>query len=457
MLDRYDIAILGGGPGGYVSAIRAGKLGAKVAVIESDLVGGTCLNRGCIPTKVMVEAAHRYYNATNSKEYGVEIESAKFNYENMLKTRDEIVTNLRNGIIHLFNHYKIELINGYGHLKSQDTIDVEGFGEIKAENIILATGSKPSSLPGLEIDGRFVLTSDDVLNLKKPPKDIIIIGAGPIGCEFAYIFACLGVRVHLIEVLDRILPTNDKRASRVLSSKLKSIGVEIITNNTIKLWSKKNGGIEAIISDDKIISSDFIFLSVGRVPNTDAFKDLNDIRLDEKGYVITDNKMHTGFGNIYAIGDIVPTGMLAHKASYEGVVAVENIMGMPNKARYDTIPKVVYTVPEVAQVGPTEEELERDGVEYNVSIFHYRALGRALAVGDRDGFAKVIADKNGHLISGTIVGLSAGELIGEVALGILSGISIDKMKNLVHNHPSLSEATGEALWGLSGRMIHSVQ
>lgn len=457
MLDIYDIAILGGGPGGYVSAIRAAKLGAKVAVIEYNLVGGTCLNRGCIPTKIMVEAAHRYYNTTHSQEYGVEIDGAKFNYENMLKTRDEIVKNLRDGIIHLFNHYKIDLINGYGRLKSEDTIDVDSTGEIKATNIILATGSKPSSLPGLEIDGKFILTSDDVLNLKKLPDSVIIVGAGPTGCEFAYIFACLGVKVYLIEVLDRILPANDKRASRVLSGKLKSIGVEIMVKNTIKSWNKKDNSVEAILSDNKKISSDFIFLSVGRVPDNNAFKDIKGIKFDEKGYVITDNRMHAGFGNIYAIGDIVPTGMLAHKASYEGIVAVENIMEIPNKARYDTIPKVVYTVPEIAQVGPTDEELEKDGIEFNISIFQYRALGRALAVGDRDGFAKVIADKNGHLISGTIVGLCAGELIGEVALGILSGINIEEMKNLVHNHPSLSEATGEALWGLSGRMIHSVQ
>ncbi|MGQ9706236.1 MAG: dihydrolipoyl dehydrogenase [bacterium] len=457
MLDIYDIAILGGGPGGYVSALRAGKLGAKVCVIESDFIGGTCLNKGCIPTKVMIEAAHRYYNASHSQEYGVEIDSVRFNYENMLKTRDEIVKNLRDGIIHLFKHYKINLINGYGRLKSENTIDVEGVGDIKAKNIILATGSKPSSLPGLEIDSRFVLTSDDVLNLNNLPNSVIIVGAGPTGCEFAYIFACLGVKVHLIEVLDRILPANDKRASRVLAGKLKGIGVEIMTKNTIKSWSKKNDGVEAILLDNKKILSDFIFLSVGRVPDNDAFKDIKGIRFDKKGYVITDNRMHTSIGNIYAIGDIVPTGMLAHKASYEGIVAIENIMGIPNEARYDTIPKVVYTVPEVAQVGPTEEELERDGIEYNVSIFQYRALGRALAIGDRDGFAKVIADKDGHLIAGTIVGLCAGELIGEVALGILSGIKIEEMKNLVHNHPSLSEATGEALWGLSGRMIHSVQ
>ena len=453
---EYDIAILGGGSGGYVAAIRAAKMGVSVALIEKDKVGGTCLNRGCIPTKVMIEAGHRYNIALNSSEYGVDIRDAEFNYKRMLKTREEVVKTLRDGVLHLLKKLKVDLIEGYGELTSENTIMVDGVEEIRANNIILATGSKPSSLPGLEIDNKYILTSDDILELEKPPARLIVVGAGAIGCEFAYIFANIGVKVYLVELLDRAIPGSDKRASRVIASKLKSLGVKLSTETTIKRWTKKDGCLEATLEDGIVIEAECILLSVGRVPNTNSFSNIGGIKLNNGGFVETDEYLHTGCGNIYAIGDILPRPMLAHKAFYEGVIAVENILGYKRKVRYDIIPSVVYTIPEIAQVGPTEDELKESGYEYTTSTFHFRALGRALAMGETDGFVKIISGADGRILSGTIVGLSAGELIGEISLAILSEMKADEFKDLVHSHPTLSEATGEALWGLSERMIHSL-
>jgi len=452
---KFDVAILGAGPGGYVAALRSAKKGASVAVVEENRIGGTCLNRGCIPTKVMIESAHRFSIARDSGDYGISSEGVVFNYQTMIAKRDEIVNKLVEGIEKLFEAQKITLIKGYGRPKTPRVIDVEGYGEVSARNIILATGSGATSLPGLNIDGRTVLDSDQVLQLKELPESVIIVGAGAVGCEFAYFYSCLGVRVELVEIMKSILPAEEKRLTTVLQKHLKDKGVNVYLGTTVEEIKETENGVKVSLSGGGEVNGDFIFLSVGRRPRLDAFKEMDKLEIDN-GRVVADFGMRTSLDGVYAIGDIVNSPMLAHVASEEAEVAVANIFDENSSVDYSSIPSVVYTYPELARVGPTEDELKERGEIYKTVVFNFYSNGRALGMNAGDGVVKMIGDGDGLLIGCSILSPSASEMIGEVALAIKQRITLKDLGDMVHNHPSLSETIGEAYKEFTIGAVHRV-
>lgn len=452
---KYDIAVLGGGPGGYVSAIRGAKMGAEVVLIEEDRVGGTCLNRGCIPTKVMLESAHRYDVSVNSEEFGISAEGVDFNYSRMLEKRDSVVEKLVSGVEKLLDSMEITMVKGYGELVSPGEISVEGYGEINARNIILAMGSESASLPHLNIDGETVLDSDQVLLLNELPGKVIIVGAGAIGCEFAYFYSSLGVEVELVEIMKTILPAEEKRLTSILKRRLNRQGVNFHLNTSVDDVEQSENGVSVKLKNDTVIEGDFVFLSVGRRARLDAVSSIEELETDQ-GRIVVDFGMRTSIDGVYAIGDLVYSPMLAHVASEEGEVAVHNILGQNKAIDYDSIPSVVYTSPELARVGPTEDELKEKGKKYDTVTMNLYSNGRALGMGAEDGVVKLISDGDGFLIGGSILSPSASEMIGEIALAVEQRVTLKDLTDLVHNHPSISEAIGEAYKEFTVGAIHRI-
>ncbi|PRR75740.1 dihydrolipoyl dehydrogenase [Neomoorella humiferrea] len=456
----YQIAIIGGGPGGYVAAIRAAQLGAKVVVVEQDALGGTCLNRGCIPTKALLAGAALIKGIQGAAAFGIDVTSYRVDYGRLAARKDAVVKQLNQGIAFLFKKNKVDLIKGRGYLKGPGRVAVttaEGAVEdIEAENIILATGSEPALLTSLGYNGSSVVTSNEALAWTEVPGELLIIGGGVIGCEFASLFATLGSKVTIVEMMPTILPMIDVEISRRFSMLLKKAGVEIKTKAQITEVREEGGRVRATLADGQTIEADKVLISIGRRFNTrDLGLEEAGIELGPKGEVIVDEYMRTNVPGIYAVGDITNKVQLAHVASAQGLAAVATIMGRPTKVNYDAVPSCIYTLPEIAGVGLTKEAAEERGFKVKVGKFPFQASGKALCSGETEGMVKIIAEAESDRILGVfIMGPHATELIAEGALAVNKGITAGELAATIHAHPTLSEAVMEAAEAVHGMSIH---
>ena len=467
-MNQYDVAIIGSGPGGYVAAIRCAQLGMKTAIIEKySTLGGTCLNVGCIPSKAMLDSSHHYEDATKHfEEHGIEIPGEiKVNLEKMIARKQGVVDQTTKGIEFLMDKNKITVYEGVGSFKDATHVNIKKNDgkteEIEAKNIIIATGSKPSTLPFIKLDKERIITSTEALELKEIPKHMIVIGGGVIGLELGQVYKRLGADVTVVEFMDRIIPGMDAALSKELTKVMKKQKVKFALSHKVKSVERK--GDQVIVKADNkkgeevVFEGDYCLVAVGRKPYTDGLNaDAAGVKLDERGKVIVDEHLKTSVDNIYAIGDVIKGAMLAHKAEEEGTLVAEILAGQKPHIDYNLIPGVVYTWPEVAAVGKTEEELKEAGVEYKVGQFPMRALGRARASMDTDGFVKILADKKTDEVLGVhMVGARCADLIAEAVTAMEFRASAEDISRMSHAHPTYAEAVKEAaLAATDDRALH---
>ena len=466
-MSKYDVAVIGSGPGGYVAAIRCAQLGLKTAIIEKyNTLGGTCLNVGCIPSKALLDSSHHYYDATKHFEtHGIDVKGLKVNFKQMIARKNEVVSQTSGGINYLMDKNKIDVLQGAGSFKDNTHINItkeDGSSqEIEAAKTIIATGSKPASLPFIKIDKKRVITSTEALSLTEIPKHLIVIGGGVIGLELGSVYSRLGSDVSVIEYMPTITPGMDAMLSKELQKSLKKQGLKLFTSH--KVTSVENKGKEVIvIADDKKgnpveFKGDYTLISVGRKPYTDGLGlSTIGIKVTDKGQIETNEHLQTNISNIYAIGDVVKGAMLAHKAEEEGTMVAEIIAGQKPHIDYNLIPGVVYTWPEVAAVGKTEEQLKEAGVKYKAGSFAMRALGRARASMDIDGQIKVLADAETDEILGVhMIGARAADMIAEAVIAMEFRASSEDIARSSHAHPTFTEAFKEACLAVNDRAIHS--
>ncbi|MBI5043768.1 MAG: dihydrolipoyl dehydrogenase [Nitrospirae bacterium] len=456
------LIILGAGPGGYVAAIRAAQLGAKVTVIEDTEVGGTCLNRGCIPTKALIASAEAIDKINRAEEYGIDIKGeVSFNLSKIIERKNKVVAIQVKGIRSLFKSWGIELLEGRGKIKDVNKVDValkDGSNKTaEGDNIIIATGSRPARLPIFPFDGKDVITSDEALNITEIPKSVLIVGAGVIGCEFAFILKELGAEVTIVEMLSHAVATEDEEISEILERELKKRKIKLILNTKIeKIERGSEGSLTAVLSDGKQIKTEKVLVSIGRALNTEniGIEELG-IKKGKKGEIEVNNRMETNVKGIYAIGDVVGGIMLAHVASTEGIVAAENIMGHSREIDYNIVPAGIFTMPEIGSVGLREKQANEKGMDIKVGRFQFRGLGKAHAMGEIAGMAKIIADAKTDKVLGLhIIGAHAADLVHEGAVAMKLGAKVKDIANTIHAHPTLSEAIMEASEDLHKMAIH---
>ena len=466
MTDKFQVVVIGGGPGGYVCAIRLAQLGLKTACIESrGSLGGTCLNVGCIPSKSLLNLSEEFHNAQSLSNKGIEIGEVKLNLPKMMKNKDKAVTILTKGVEFLLKKNKVTYFKGIGSFKSKNDILIKDHENkekvIQTENTVIATGSVSVSLPGVEIDEKIIVSSTGALKLEKVPKKLVVVGGGYIGLEMGSVWSRLGSEVHVIEYLDHITPGMDKEISNEFMKILKKQGINFHMQHKVeKIKKNNNNAVVSTISSEgtkKDFECDVVLISVGRKPNTDGLNlQKIGVELDEKMRVKTDKNFKTNKDNIYAIGDVISGPMLAHKAEDEGIAAAENIAGQSGHVNYDTIPGVIYTSPEVASIGKTEEQLKELNVKYKIGKFSFMANSRAKAIDDTDGFVKILADeKTDKVLGAHLIGPHAGELIGEIGIAMEFGGSSEDIARTCHAHPTFSEAVKEAALSVDKRAIHS--
>jgi|Deesub1362A_J573_1020465.scaffolds.fasta_scaffold00141_2 dihydrolipoamide dehydrogenase len=462
---KYDVIIIGGGPGGYVAGIRLGQLGKRVLVIEKKYVGGTCLNVGCIPTKALIHSAHLLSQIKHAKKnMGLKVEGEIFyDLDTLRKWKERVVTKLTKGVEFLWKKNSVEWVKGTARLLSENKVEVikeDGSTEVfESENIIIATGSYPAVILGFEPDGKYIWTSDDAVLLPQIPEKMIILGAGAIGLEFAYIYKNLGSEVEVYELMPQILPGVDKEMADELEKILKKKGIKIYTNARAKGGEKKNGKIEMrveIEGTEKTVHGNVLLLAVGRKPN---IKDLNlekvGVEVDKRGFIKVDKKRRTSVKNIYAIGDVAEMPLLAHKASREGIVAAEVIAGYNSEYEPQVVPAVVYTVPELLIAGISDEEAKERGMKIRIGRFPFSTNGKALCSGEIEGFVKIIADAETDKVLGIhILGPEASTMAGEAVLAIEMDAQTEDIGLSIHPHPTLCEAVMEAAENLHKRAIH---
>ncbi len=465
-MNSYDVAVIGSGPGGYVAAIRCSQLGMKTAIIEKySTLGGTCLNVGCIPSKAMLDSSHHYEDAVKHfEEHGIEIPGEiKVNLEKMIGRKQAVVDQTTGGIEFLMKKNKIDVYVGLGSFKDATHISIAGEKqtEIEAKNTIIATGSKPSNLPFINLDKERIITSTEALKLKEIPKHMIVIGGGVIGLELGQVYRRLGSEVTILEYMDRLIPTMDAGLSKELTKVFKKAKFKVNVSHKVK--SVERMGNEVIVKADNKkgeeveFKGDYCLVSVGRRPYTDGLNaEAAGVTLDDRGRIEVNEHLQSTVSNIYAVGDVVKGAMLAHKASEEGVLVAETIAGQKPHIDYNLIPGVVYTWPEVAAVGKTEEELKEAGVEYKVGQFPMRALGRSRASMDLDGFVKILADKTTDEILGVhMIGARAADLIAEAVTAMEFRASAEDIAVMSHAHPTFAEAIKEAaLAATEDRALH---
>ena len=458
-MSTFDIGIIGGGPGGYVAAIKAAQLDGSVCLIEKRELGGTCLNRGCIPTKTLFSVANFATQVREAAGFGVKIQGAEIDYPQILAHKDATVKQLRSGITHLLKGNGVHTINGTGVLTGRNTIEVtklDGTQEqVTAKQIIIATGSEPANIPIFEIDEQHVLTTTGILELKELPKSIIIVGGGVSGCEFASIFNGLGCEVTVLELLPTILATEDAQVVRQIRLFMKRKGIEIKTRANVTRVEKSESGVTATLESGEQIGAEKMLISIGRSLNSEGLGlERTGIRT-ERGKVLVNEKMVTSVPGIYAVGDVASRYLLAHIASAEGIVAAQNCMDGNAEMDYSTVPWCVFTIPEIARVGMTEEEAKAEGYEIKVGRFPYAASGKALGMRETDGFVKVISDTElGDLLGVHILGAHASDLIHEAAVAIRLGASVADLAHTIHAHPTLAEAVMESAEAAYDRAIH---
>jgi len=445
-MEQIDLFIIGSGPGGYAAAIRAAQLGAKVAVIEKNDLGGTCLNKGCIPTKSLISSVNVLNCVRKAKDFGIEVEERGIDFASIMARKEKILKQLRNGIKRLLRSYNIEVIKGKAYFVSPFKIKVEDkFFNVR--KCIIATGSISSEIPGIKIDGEKIMTSEHILQLKHIPSSLLIIGGGAIGLEFACIFQALGTNVTIVEALSNIIPEEDREISQTLEKILMAKGIDIKKNTTIEGINYIDKGIEVILKSSSInkLIIERVLIATGRKPYIRGLSLESAGIICENNKIIVNEKMETNIKGIYAIGDVTGPPFLAHKACAEGIIAAENAMGRQATMDYRVIPYCVFTIPEVASVGLSEERAKEKEYKINVGKFPFIASGRAITLGETKGFVKIIADKGTDVILGVhIVSADATELIAEAALAIKLGCTTGEITRIIHPHPTLSEAIFQA-------------
>ncbi len=455
---HFDLTVIGSGPGGYPAAIRAAQLGAKVALIESRELGGTCLNRGCIPSKALIASARMFHNFTKAKEFGVSAENVSFDYPKMVERADKIVQKIRKGVEGLVKANGITLFRGFGKFTSQNEIKILGEENIviESDKTIIASGSEPRMIPAFQCDGDLIHDSTSMLKLKKLPKKLIVIGGGVIGCEFASMYNLLGVEVTVLELLDRILTTECEELSGVLAESLRKRGVEIHTGVGVQEIKKAKNKVEVKTREGAFFKGDMALVSVGRKVNTfDIGLQPAGVVVKESGVIETNEYMETGVDSIYAIGDVTGKWWLAHVATHQGLVAVHNALGKRTVMHENAVPSVIFTDPEIASVGLTPEKAKKQGLAVTVGRYPFQALGKSQAIGHPEGFAQVVADKNtGQVLGAQIAGHEAATLIAEMALAVENELTLDCVFDTIHAHPTTPEAWMEAALVANGTPIH---
>lgn len=454
-MKSYDLAIIGSGPGGYVAALYASRKKLRVCVIERSLLGGTCLNCGCIPTKSLLHSASLIRSMKSGSSFGVSAEGCHIDFHKMMARKNEVVARLRTGIETLFRANNVHLITGTAKITGPNTLTVNDTETIEAKNIIIAAGSKAIETNGLETDHINILTSDDVLKLSEIPGSFCVIGGGVIGCEFADLFNALGSKVTIVELTERLVPMQSHEASKKLELAFKKRGIDLYLS--AKVESIENGQMPVLrLSDGKSITTEKVLVSVGRIADTEGLGlDAAGIK-SEKGRIVVDEDLRTTAPGIYAIGDCVVGPQLAHKASYDAIVACDNILGEERKADYSLMPSTIWTDPEIASVGLSEDAAKLRLPDVKVAKFPYLASGKAFLLDRTDGFIKIIGNSAGDILGVEIFGEGACELIGEAVLAKTSGIKIKDWARSVHAHPTLSEIIQEAAHIFCGTGIHTV-
>ncbi|MDC3098957.1 dihydrolipoyl dehydrogenase [Candidatus Pelagibacter sp.] len=466
MSEKFQAVVIGGGPGGYVCAIRLSQLGLKTACIESrGSLGGTCLNVGCIPSKSLLNLSEEFHKVKGLANKGIEVGDVKLNLDKMMKSKDKAVTVLTKGVEFLFKKNKVTYFKGYGSFKSQNEISIKDNENketiIQSEKTIIATGSVATSLPGIEIDEQKIVSSTGALKLEKVPNKMVVVGGGYIGLEMGSVWSRLGSEVQVVEFLDHITPGMDKEISSEFMKILKKQGIKFNMQNKVEKIKKNKSGVTVSTVDKEgnknDLDCDVVLISVGRKANTEGLNlETVGVELDDRKRIKTDKSFKTNLENIYAIGDVISGPMLAHKAEDEGIAVAENIAGQSGHVNYDTIPGVVYTTPEVAAIGKTEEQLKDSKMKYKVGKFSFMANSRAKAIDDAEGFVKILADeKTDKVLGAHIIGPHAGELIAEIGVAMEFGASSEDIARTCHAHPTFSEAVKEAALSVDKRAIHS--
>jgi dihydrolipoamide dehydrogenase len=465
-MDKFDVAIIGSGPGGYVAAIRCAQLGMKTALIEKySTLGGTCLNVGCIPSKALLDSSEHFHNALHSfADHGIDIDTPKVNLEQMISRKNTVVSQTTEGIQFLMKKNKITVLKGFGSFVDDHTIAIKGEEmetTITADKVIIATGSKPTELPFAKFDKERIISSTEALNLKEVPAEMLVIGAGVIGLELGSVYARLGSKVTVIEYLDKAIPGYDGAMSKEITKSLKKIGIKFHFNHKVTAVSRTGDRVVVSATDKKDqevqFEGDYCLVAVGRSAYTAGLGlDNVGIKTDARGKVEVNEKLQTSKEHIYAIGDVIKGAMLAHKAEEEGVFVAEVMAGQKPHIDYNLIPGVVYTWPEVASVGKTEEQLKSEGADYKVGSFPFRALGRSRASGDTDGLVKIISDKTTDEILGFhMIGPRAADLIAEGVVAMEYRASAEDIARMSHAHPTYAEAIKEAALAATGnRALH---
>ena len=466
MNDSFDLIVIGGGPGGYVCAIRAAQLGLKTACVESrGTLGGTCLNVGCIPSKSLLNLSENYHKVKNEyNKQGIEIENVKLNLSKMMQQKEKSVGVLTKGVEFLFKKNKVNYLKGKGSLVSNMEVMVDDGSNkntYKTKNIVIATGSSPTTLKGVKIDEQSILSSTGILDLKKVPKSLTVIGGGYIGLEMGSVWSRLGAEVTVVEYLDHILPGMDSEISKEFQKILTKQGFKFKLNSKVTSIKKGKDSI-AIEYEDNIkknkatLTTEKVLISVGRKPNTDGLNLSNlNIKKDEKGRIEIDGKFKTNVSNVFAIGDVVKGPMLAHKAEEEGIAVAEILAGQAGHVNYNVIPGVIYTSPEVATVGKSEDDLKKENISYKIGKFPFMANSRAKVNNETDGFVKILADSKTDRVLGVhIIGPHSGDMIAEMALAMEFGASSEDIARTCHAHPTHTEAIKEAAMAVDKRPIH---
>ena len=462
-MEKFDLIIIGSGPGGYVAAIRASQLGLKTAVVEEDKLGGVCLNWGCIPTKALIKNAEVLDLFKKGKQFGISYDNLGFDFGSAVKRSRKVALKLSKGVEYLFKKNKITLFPGHAHLTSSNRVKVEKDGklvnELEAKNIILATGSRPKSVPGIKIDGEKVITSTEAMVLEEVPKSLIIVGAGAIGIEFAYIYNSYGSEVTVIEMLENILPIEDKEITEQLRSSFIKRGVKIYTGSKVAETRIEGKNIKLKMSSKKEVKDivgEKILVAIGRDPNIEDLG-LEDLKVDtDNGFIKVNKNYETNVKGLFAIGDVIGAPLLAHAASEEGIAAVEYIAkGKEAEVDLNNMPSCTYCQPQVASIGLTEDKAREKGFDIDIGRFPFRANGKAQALEEMEGMVKIIVEKKyGEILGAHILGSEATEMIAEIGVAKRLESTVEELATTVHAHPTLSEVVGEASLDALGRAIH---
>lgn len=457
-----QLAVLGGGPAGYVAAIRAAQLEAKVVLIEERELGGVCLNRGCIPTKALLRNSDVARLVKTPREYGINASISEIDWMSAWTRKERVVKNLRMGLEQLVAANKITLLTGKGTAINPGELEVateKGIARVACRSLLITVGSEPMlpDIPGIGLTG--VITSDEALELQEVPGSLLIIGAGAIGLEFADMFNGVGTRITVLELEDRILPQEDADISAELLKVIKRRGISFRLGARVREIREENGVLEVLVSEkgkEAVYTAEKVLVAVGRKLRTASPDILNmGIRINDKGAILVNEKMETNIDGVYAAGDVTGGKLLAHKAFAEGRVAAENALGLESRLNYDAVPSCIYTHPELASVGINEQEAQKRGIAVRVGRFDFRQNGRALTMGEREGFVKIVVDANKHMVlGGQILGSQASEMISELTLAVTLGVKVEILADMIHPHPTFSEAVMEACADALGRSVH---